>query len=247
MKQVSRFNERKGATGAYTQIATPGANTTTYTDNDTTLLDGTQYYYKVCANNSAGDSPFSNEVNGITTLSAPTSLTATAVSSSQINLTWTDNSASESWLLKSSKALLIIYTTLKLRSLPRMQPPTVLQVSVQEPNITIECELTMRLRLPHIAVRRTPPLFLVFPSHHQDSRSPPFCQAKSLSPGLTTLTMKRVSRFSERKVLRAHIQLTTTGANATTYSDTECYRWYFVLLPGFCLPTPLETLPIRMK
>src|SRR5207244_249 len=83
------------ATGTYAQIATPGANVTTYSDIDTALLDGTQYYYKVSAYNSAGDSTFSNEVNGITTLSAPTSLTATAVSSSQINLTWTDNSASE--------------------------------------------------------------------------------------------------------------------------------------------------------
>ena len=96
MKQVSRFNESKALQAAYTQIGTPGANVTTYTDNDIALLDGTQYYYKVCATNSAGDSPFSNEVNGITTLKSPTALTATAVSSSQINLTWTDNSASES-------------------------------------------------------------------------------------------------------------------------------------------------------
>src|SRR5205823_4320881 len=59
------------------------------------LLDGTRYYYKVCATNSAGDSPFSNEVNGITTMRTPTGLVATAVSSSQINLTWIDNSLSE--------------------------------------------------------------------------------------------------------------------------------------------------------
>ena len=90
-----KIQRKQGATGTYTQIGTPGANATTYTDNDTALLDGTQYYYKVSATNSAGDSPFSNEVNGITTLKVPTSLTATAVSSSQINLTWTDNSASE--------------------------------------------------------------------------------------------------------------------------------------------------------
>ena len=90
-----KIQRKQGATGTYTQIATLGANVTTYTDADSALLDGTQYYYKVSATNSAGDSPFSNEVNGITTLSVPTALTATAVSSSQINLTWTDNSVAE--------------------------------------------------------------------------------------------------------------------------------------------------------
>ena len=90
-----KIQRKKGATGTYAEIATPGWNVTTYTDDDNALLDGTQYYYKVCAYNSAGDSPFSNEVNGITILASPTSLTATAVSSSQINLTWTDNSSSE--------------------------------------------------------------------------------------------------------------------------------------------------------
>jgi titin len=91
-----KVQRKQGATGIYTQIATPGANVTTFTDNDPALLDGTQYYYKVCATNSAGDSAFSNEVNGITTLKSPTAFTATAVSSSQINLAWTDNSLAES-------------------------------------------------------------------------------------------------------------------------------------------------------
>src|SRR6266568_7657184 len=108
-------------------------------------------------------------------------------------------------VIESSKALLMIYTSSKFTSLLPMQPPTALQVSVKEPNITIECELTIRLRLRHIAVRRTPPLFLVFPSHHQDSRSPPSPRAQSVWPGLTTLTMKQVSRFNESRVLPAHI------------------------------------------
>src|SRR5262249_11772732 len=77
------------------EIATPRANVTTYTDADTTLVDGTQYYYKICAYNSAGNSDFSNEVNGFTQLAKPTSATATAISSSRIDLTWVDNSASE--------------------------------------------------------------------------------------------------------------------------------------------------------
>src|SRR5438552_19172957 len=103
-------------------------------------------------------------------------------------------------VIKLSKALLTIYTTLRLGSLARTKLPTALQVSVQGRNTTIGCELTMRLRLRHTAVRKTPPHFLVFPSHHQDSQSPPFCQARSLSPGLTTLTMKRVSRSSGKEL-----------------------------------------------
>ena len=90
-----RIQRKKGATGTYTEIATVDNDDTTYTDSDTTLLDGTQYYYKVCAYNSAGNSPFSNEVNGFTELAKPTSATATARSSSRIDLTWIDNSVSE--------------------------------------------------------------------------------------------------------------------------------------------------------
>src|SRR5206468_9155354 len=93
-----KIQRKKGATGTYTQIATRGANVTTYSDTDTALLDGTQYYYKVSAYNSAGDSPFSNEVNGITTLSAPTSLIAPAHTSYQIYLSCTVYCPSDSWL-----------------------------------------------------------------------------------------------------------------------------------------------------
>src|SRR6266705_4980889 len=109
-------------------------------------------------------------------------------------------------VIKSSKALLMIYTSSKFTSLVRMQPPTMLQVSMQGPNITIECELTMRLRPLHTAVRRTPPLFLVFPSHHRDLRSPPSHPAQSVFPGLTTLTMRPVSRFNASKAQQAHIR-----------------------------------------
>ena len=86
--------QRKGATGGYVTIRTTAANVTSSTD--TAVTDGTLYYYRVCATNGGGDSAYSNEVNGITPLVIPTGLTATAISSSQINLTWTDNSSSES-------------------------------------------------------------------------------------------------------------------------------------------------------
>jgi hypothetical protein len=91
----SGFNvQRKtGATGTYSTIATTAANVTSR--DDTAVTDGTLYYYRVNATNAAGESAFSNEVNGMTLLKKPTSATATAVSSSQINLTWIDNSAGE--------------------------------------------------------------------------------------------------------------------------------------------------------
>ena len=88
-----KIQRKTGVTGTYVQIGTPGANVTTYADG--TVTDGTLYYYRVSATNATGDSAFSNEASGTTPLAKPTNATATAVSSSQINLTWTDNSASE--------------------------------------------------------------------------------------------------------------------------------------------------------
>ena len=88
-----KIQRKQGATGTYADLGTTAGNITSYTD--ATVTDGTLYYYRVCATNAAGDSAYSNEVSGTTALAKPTSAAATAVSSSQINLTWIDNSASE--------------------------------------------------------------------------------------------------------------------------------------------------------
>jgi hypothetical protein len=80
-----------GAT--FTEIATTGANVTTYAD--TGLTNATPYYYRVRASNSGGDSAYSNTASAILPPAAPSNLTASAVSSSEIDLSWTDNSANE--------------------------------------------------------------------------------------------------------------------------------------------------------
>jgi len=88
--------ERKTGSGSYSQIATVPANTTTY--SNTGLSPLTTYTYRVRAYNASGDSGFSNEASATTlesTPAAPSNLTATAVSSNQINLSWTDNSSNE--------------------------------------------------------------------------------------------------------------------------------------------------------
>lgn len=96
--QESGFKiERKiGAGGTWSQITTVGANVTSY--NNTGLSQNTSYYYRVRAYYSSTNSAYSNEANATTpyaTPAAPSVLTATALSSSLISLSWTDNSDNE--------------------------------------------------------------------------------------------------------------------------------------------------------
>lgn len=90
--------ERKlGVSGTYALIATPIANTTEFTDNG--LAPASTYYYRISAFNAIGDSAYSNECYATTSDTVPASpseLQATALSSTQIRLSWTDNSPNES-------------------------------------------------------------------------------------------------------------------------------------------------------
>jgi hypothetical protein len=90
------FRIERSADGAtYTEIGVVAANVKTYAD--TSLSPGTQRWYRVRAYNATGQSDFAGPTSA-TTLSAPpapTNLSATAVSSSQIDLSWTDNASTE--------------------------------------------------------------------------------------------------------------------------------------------------------
>jgi hypothetical protein len=84
--------------------ATLPANTTSY--SDTGLILNTLYYYRVVASNMGVDSLSSNVLSATThplTPNTPTLLTTTTFSSTQINLTWNDNSTYEtSYRVESS-------------------------------------------------------------------------------------------------------------------------------------------------
>jgi len=82
--------ERGTASGAESQITALGPTATSFTDSS--LIDGTTYYYRVRAFNGIGNSPYSNELSTTTLLGAPTGLTAGALSGTQVQLSWTNSS-----------------------------------------------------------------------------------------------------------------------------------------------------------
>jgi fibronectin type 3 domain-containing protein len=79
-------------TSGWAQVGSTGPDVTSF--SDTGLTASTTYFYRVVATSGSGSSPFSAIV-GATTLAppppaAPTGVTATAVSSSRIDLAWQD-------------------------------------------------------------------------------------------------------------------------------------------------------------
>jgi hypothetical protein len=88
--------ERAQGGGSFGTLASLGINATSHVDP--TVSPTTMYSYRVRAVNAVGPSGYSNTVS-VTTPgvppSPPSSLSATAVSTSQINLAWTDGSANE--------------------------------------------------------------------------------------------------------------------------------------------------------
>ncbi|NBO64447.1 MAG: hypothetical protein EBU88_06310, partial [Acidobacteria bacterium] len=93
------IRRKAGLSGTYTDVGTVAANTTTFQSSG--LASAVTYYFVVVATNSNGNSGPSNEAfattisGGTQVPAAPTGLTATAASSTQINLTWSDNSTNE--------------------------------------------------------------------------------------------------------------------------------------------------------
>jgi formylglycine-generating enzyme required for sulfatase activity len=84
------------AGGSWTQIGQTGAGVNSFRDAD--LASNTIYIYRLRAFNTAGNSAYSNEASATTNQvppAAPSNLTAEAVSATQINLAWTDNSETE--------------------------------------------------------------------------------------------------------------------------------------------------------
>jgi hypothetical protein len=88
--------ERSTDNVTFTQLAVAGATAVSYSDIG--LSASTTYFYRVRATSASGDSAYSNTASATTQSpppTAPTNLAATAAGTSQINLSWTNTSTSQ--------------------------------------------------------------------------------------------------------------------------------------------------------
>jgi fibronectin type 3 domain-containing protein len=91
----ARFEiQRQAAGGDWSDRATTGVNETTFADS-VGLTGSTEYSYRVRACNAVGCSDWSNIATATTAPVAPSGATAIAASTSQITVSWTDNSPDE--------------------------------------------------------------------------------------------------------------------------------------------------------
>ncbi|HSQ56596.1 MAG TPA: glycoside hydrolase family 44 protein, partial [Gemmata sp.] len=93
---ATSYNVYRGTASGGETLLQSGITSTGYLD--TAVTNGTTYYYRVSAVNDAGEGALSSEVSAtpqVSAPSAPSNLNATAISTSQINLTWNDNSSNE--------------------------------------------------------------------------------------------------------------------------------------------------------
>ena len=91
-----KIERKTGTATVYTQIAIVGPNIVAFSDSG--LTQNTKYFYRVRAFNRDGASEYSFAVSGTTLAllpAAPANLSATAVSSSRIDLAWQDNANNE--------------------------------------------------------------------------------------------------------------------------------------------------------
>lgn len=99
---ISGFDLQRSSDGgnAWVDLSQLPATTMSYTDTATS--PGASYAYRVYAVASTGNSAMSNVVTAVVPPATPTGLTATAVSSSQIALSWSAGAGDASYLVQRS-------------------------------------------------------------------------------------------------------------------------------------------------
>jgi fibronectin type 3 domain-containing protein len=101
--------------GSYSQVAMVAQDQTTYPDIN--LIQNSEYCYKITANNSGGESGFSNETCAVVNPDispAPSNLTSTVISANQVDLLWEDVAGEAGYKIYRSESLTGTYTQIAI-------------------------------------------------------------------------------------------------------------------------------------
>jgi uncharacterized protein (TIGR03437 family) len=140
---IVRFRiERRLATTQYAEINQPSPSATSF--DDSSLGASTSYFYRIRIENGGGVSPYSNEVTATTLQglpTAPANLQATAISSTQLTLTWANiapdaTSIRVEYLPSGSSTFTDIFAAVTLTStgVSNLQPNTTYSFRVRAQN-----------------------------------------------------------------------------------------------------------------
>jgi hypothetical protein len=215
----------------YEVIHTTAANAVSY--NNTALTENTTYHYRVRALGVNNNSPY--DVDDATTspaLNAPSDLIATAVSSTQIDLSWTDNSSNETAFevyssTNSGGTFTLIHTTaldnITSYSNTGLTAATAYYYKVRAINADGETAFTSEASAT--TQSGTVP---IAPTTLATTSATSSAIALSWADNSSNETGFQIERSVDNTA--AFSLLTTTAANATTYTDNsldEGRRYYY--------------------
>jgi hypothetical protein len=199
-------------------IATVAAGTSTY--SSTSLSANTQYSYQVRHTNGTLTSSLSNTATATTNPNAPTSLTATFVSGSQVNLAWTNSHSLTTYIYRGGSFVTSVSAGVSSFS---DNVPTLGQsysYTVRHFNSSTSA-LSADSNTASVSVPQAAPT------------APTSLSATASSTSQIGLSWTNTDAAAQIRVYRNSSLLTTLSAGTTTYSDTGLpsatqYTYYVV-------------------
>jgi hypothetical protein len=239
-----RIESKIGATGTYGLVTTLGPNTTTA--GISSLIEGTQYYFRVQGVNAGGRSVYSDETSVTTVLISPGSLRAQAFSSSKVHLNWTDRSATETGFRIERSPL----TDTHFREIATVGANT---TSFTDTGLSRNTKYYYRVRAYNASTTS---------AYSNEKSVTTLCNIPAAPSGLTvtSLLSNKVSLswsdnsrdesgfkiYRKRGITGTYVLIGRTAANVTSCNDNtviDGILYYY----RFVRPTRLETLLFPMK
>ncbi|WP_428938249.1 fibronectin type III domain-containing protein [Fontivita pretiosa] len=213
---------KQTASGRWQQVASTRANVRSYTVSG--LIPETKYYFRVRAFNNVGDSLDSNLASATTRSAAlrmPSNLRATAVSSSRIDLSWSDNSDNETgfeiWRQAPGelgfRKLVTVNAGTTTYQNTGLQPNSTYSYQVRAINAYRSSSLTSS-----VSATTKPADFIVAPSGLSASTRDDGSVVLRWQDNSTNETQFAIERRLHPDGLFA--QIATVGAGVNTYTDT---------------------------